>query len=147
MSVFADSSALVKLYVPELGHEVVRALTSPLVISTLARAEVPAALWGKSRTGELSTSDASVLVSAFEFDYHGDNRANSTFAIIAVGESILVEAARYSARHSLRAYDAVQLASVIAARDADPMVDTFAVFDVKLRAAAIAEGFFVLETD
>ncbi len=56
VSVFADSSALVKLYVAEFGHEAVRAGAGPgpLVIATIARAEVPAALWGKSRTGELS---------------------------------------------------------------------------------------------
>ena len=40
---FADSSALVKLYADELGADMVRAL-SPLIISQLARVEVPAAL-------------------------------------------------------------------------------------------------------
>ena len=147
MSVFGDSSALVKLYVPELGHEAVRAGVGPFVISALARVEVPAALWGKSRTGELSASDAALLVSAFEFDYHGDDQADSIFAVVAVDELIAVAAARHAARHGLRAYDAVQLACAIAARGADHSVDTFAVFDLKLRDAAVAEGFFLLDAE
>lgn len=147
MSVFADSSALVKLYVPEFGHEAVRAGVGPFVISTLARVEVPAALWGKSRTGEVSASDTALLVSAFEFDYHGDDQADSIFAIVAVDESIVVAAARQAARHGLRAYDAVQLACAIAVRGADPSVEIFAVFDLKLRDAALAEGFDLLDTD
>lgn len=145
MSVFADSSALVKLYVPEFGHEAVRASASPFVVATLARVEVPAALWGKSRSGELSASDAAVLVSAFEFDYHGDHQAESVFAVIAIDEPIVVAAAGQAARHGLRAYDAVQLACAIAARSADASVDTFAVFDRKLRDAASAEGFSLLD--
>ena len=117
------------------------------MIATLARVEVPAALWGKSRTGELSASDAALLASAFEFDYHGDDQAGSIFAIVAVDESIVVSAARQAARHALRAYDAVQLACAIAARGADPSVDTFAVFDLQLRDAAVVEGFSLLDTD
>ena len=147
MSVFADSSALVKLYVPELGNEGVRASARPLVIATLARVEVPAALWGKSRAGELCASDAAVLVRAFEFDYHGDDQADSVFAIVPVDESIVVASASHAARHGLRAYDAVQLACAIAARSADPSVDTFAVFDLKLTNAAVAEGFTTLDVD
>ena len=147
MSVFADSSALVKLYVPEFGHEAVRASAGPLVIAMLARVEVPAALWGKSRSGELRASDAALLVSAFEFDYHGDGQADPIFAVVVVDESIVVAAARHGARHGLRAYDAVQLACAIAARGADPSVDTFAVFDLKLRDAAVTEGFSLLDAD
>lgn len=58
-AVFADSSALVKLYADELGVDVVRAVPS-LIISQLARVEVPAALWRKHRLGELSAADTSV---------------------------------------------------------------------------------------
>jgi hypothetical protein len=39
-----------------------------------------------------------------------------------------VDAARYAARHRLRAFDAVQLACAVAARDADPSVESVAVF-------------------
>lgn len=145
MTVFADSSALVKLYVPEDGHVSVRSITDPIVIAQLARVEVPAAFWGKVRTGEMAVDDADVLVSAFEFDYHGDEKADPRFAIVSFDESTLIDAARHAARHRLRAYDALQLASAVAARRADPSVRTIAVFDKHLRNAAIAEGFAVLD--
>ncbi len=145
MSVFADSSAIVKLYVPEAGHEAVRAIVAPIVVSVLARVEVPAALWGKQRAGELTAEDAAVLVAAFEFDYHGTGTRDGTgagaFAVIAMSELIAVDAARQAARHGLRAYDSVQLASAIAARVADPGIADVAVFDVNLRRAMLAEGF------
>ena len=146
MTVFADSSALVKLYVAEQGHETVRAIPFPLVIATLARVEVPAALWGKVRAGELTPVDAALLVRAFEFDYHGDDHAGSVFVIVTADESVLISGARLAALHGLRAYDAVQLACALAARESDPSVDSFAAFDKRLCNAALAEGFVDLET-
>jgi uncharacterized protein len=144
LSVFADSSALVKLYVAEAEHQIVRAAPVPLVVSLLARVEVSAALWGKNRTRELSAEDAAMLTAAFEFDFHGDVQQESVFVVVPVTEAILVDAARHAARHGLRAYDAVQLASAIAARAADPTINTVAVFDTNLRNAMLAEGFSVL---
>jgi hypothetical protein len=44
----------------------------------------------------------------------------------------------------LRGADAVQLASALLARQADPAVSMMAVFDERLRAAASAEGFTLL---
>ena len=56
---FADSSALVKLYATfEQGREEVRALPGKLRVSALALADVPAALWRKSRTGEPAAAQA-----------------------------------------------------------------------------------------
>ena len=60
MTAFADSSALVKLYVSEIGLLLVRS-AGPLVISGLARVEVPAALWRKAQSGEVSINDAARL--------------------------------------------------------------------------------------
>ena len=141
MSVFADSSAIVKLYVPEADHELVRGVASPMVVSVLARVEVPAAFWGKHRAGTLSPQDASTLVAAFEFDYHGDVGQTGSFVVITMYELIVIDAARQAARHGLRAYDSVQLATAIAARAADPTIDSVAVFDIDLRRAMLAEGF------
>lgn len=62
-----DSSALVKLYADEHGHRAIRALDM-LVVSAIARVEVPSALWRKTRTGELEDTAAGILVSAFEID-------------------------------------------------------------------------------
>jgi hypothetical protein len=118
--------------------------SSNLVVSGLARVETPAALWRKHRLGELSADDASVLVEEFEWDWHGEPGAEQRFAVVAVTDEILEEAARSVARHPLRAFDAVQLASALAARAADPEMTTFACFDEALADAALAEGFRLL---
>lgn len=143
MSVFADSSALVKLYWPEPGHEQIRALPF-LVISQIARVEVPAALWRKHRMGELSALAAGVLRSAFEADYYGLPDARPRFAAIAATADLLDAAARLCAVHGLRAYDSVQLASALAARTFAGDCDVVAAFDSQLRRAASAEGFALL---
>lgn len=49
VTVFADSSALVKRYADEPGSDALRALLL-LVVSAPAKVEVPAALWRKART-------------------------------------------------------------------------------------------------
>ena len=67
MSVFADSSAVVKRYSGEPGSEQVRALPA-LVVSAPARVEVPAAIWRKVRTGQLPPQYAAVLTTAFRLD-------------------------------------------------------------------------------
>jgi predicted nucleic acid-binding protein len=146
MSVFADSSALVKLYSDEPGHQDVRSIPV-LVVSQIARVEVPAAIWRKSRTGDLMPEDARVLVADFESDYLGAPDAAPRFAAISLTATVIASAARQCARHGLRAYDAVQLASATAARAAVPECDTVAAFDAQLRRAAAAEGFALVPAD
>jgi uncharacterized protein len=105
---------------------------------------VPAALWRKHRLGELSLEDASVLVESFEWELFGGAEQPPAFAVVAATAEILDLAARTVARHPLRAYDAVQLASALAARSADPSLSGFACFDESLTAAARAEAFSVI---
>jgi predicted nucleic acid-binding protein len=140
LSVFADSSALVKLYADEADHKPIRDLDT-LVVSCLARVEVPAALWRKHRIGELAAADARLLVTAFEIDYFGADGEPPRFAAVGLPGEVLDDSARLVAVHGLRAYDAVQLSSARAVRAADPSCDTIACFDRGLRDAAAAEGF------
>lgn len=140
MSAFADSSALVKLYADEPGHDDVRGLTS-LAVAQVARVEVPAALWRKQRMGELSASDARLLTADFEADYFGTEAEPPRFAAAMASAAILDEAARLCAVHGLRAYDAIQLATALAVRRADQDCTVFAAFERSLRTAAAAEGF------
>jgi uncharacterized protein len=130
----------VKLYADEPGHRAIRALQL-LVISAVARVEVPAALWRKARTRELDDSSAGILGDAFELDFHGDDDYQPRFAVVSLTEPVLIAAAREAARHALRAYDAVQLASALAVREADPRCSHFACFDAELRHAASRESF------
>lgn len=140
MTVFADASALVKLYADEEGCEDVRR-HDVLVVSVLSRVEVPAALWRKVRTGQLPAEDAAELTAAFEVDYLGLPDEPPRFAGVAATPEVLEDAARLVAVHGLRAYDAVQLASALAARSADPSCSTLLAFDRQLLAAAAAERF------
>ena len=61
MTVFADTSAVVKRYAEESGSEQVRG-QGTVVVSALARVEVVAALWRKHRMGELTVEDDEDLV-------------------------------------------------------------------------------------
>ena len=142
-AVFADSSALVKLYADESDTDAVRSLPL-LVVSQLTRVGVPAALWRKHRIGELSAADAGVLVAAFEADYFGTEDEPARFFVITPTSHILDQASRLLGAHGLRAYDAVQLASACAVNAAVPEGASFAAFDKTLRGAAAAEGLELL---
>lgn len=146
MTVFADSSALVKLYADEPGHERVREVPH-LVVAQLARVEVPSAIWRKQRLGELHPGAARILTAAFEADWHGTDEEPPRFSPVATTVAVLEEAAQLCAVHGLRAYDAVQLASAVGARTALPECSTIAAFDRQLRSAAAAEGFDLLPTN
>lgn len=137
-AVFADSSALVKLYADEVHADTVRSL-SLMAVSQLARVEVPAVLWRKHRLGELSAEDTGVLVAAFEADYFGAEEPARFFAI-AITVDILDQASRFAGAHGLRAHDAVQLASACAVDAVVPERAAFVAFDKTLRAAAAVEG-------
>jgi predicted nucleic acid-binding protein len=142
VTVFADSSALVKLYADETGSEQMRALGA-LFAAQLARVEVVSAFWAKERAGALPPEDAQLLTSAFEADWSGTVSEPGRFAVVAITAELLDEAARLCARHGLRAYDAIQLASAVAARNVNSECD-LAVYDQELRRAAAAEGFSLL---
>lgn len=112
-----------------------------LVAARLARVEVSAALWRKHRTGELSAEHAATLVRAFELDWLGPPPSGRRFAVVALTDGVLNEAAGLCATDGLRGYDAIQLASATAARAAEPACRSLACFDGDLREAAARRGF------
>jgi predicted nucleic acid-binding protein len=133
----------VKRYADETGHAVVRG-RADLVVSRLARVEVPAALWRKRRLGELSAEDTALLCDEFEWEWAVGAQGSGTFHIVDLTDDVLETAVRSLPRHALRAYDAVQLASAMLARAADAALIEFACFDVELREAARGERFALL---
>jgi predicted nucleic acid-binding protein len=137
---FADSSALVKLYVDERGSTAIRRCerSGPFVVSALARVEVPAALWRKVRMRELDAADARLLTTAFEVDWYGTAAAEPRFPVVAASTALMQDAAQLCEVHDLRAHDAVQLASALALAGDEPV--EIACFDTRLLAAAQAEG-------
>lgn len=138
MTVFADSSALAKLYLEEAGSDEVRAITGRLAISALALVEVASAIWRKSREGTIEPYEASLL--------HGelDSDGVASYAVVAPTPRVLAEAADLVARHPLRAMDAIQLSSALAVQRAQPEPVTFATFDRALARVALAERLEVL---
>jgi predicted nucleic acid-binding protein len=108
--VYFDTSALVKRYITELGSDWVSALledqSSTVFTSHLTVIEGVCTFARRQREGMLSSEDFHELVTVFDYDfaYH--------YNILDV-EPVVIETARQLAtRHPLRAYDAVQLATV-----------------------------------
>jgi uncharacterized protein len=137
----------VKLYADEAGYEPIRRLRGPLVISAIARVEVAAAIWRKHRAGEIDLDDSLTLIRAFAVDYAGAPHRPPRFLAVAVADGVVERAADLAGTHGLRAYDAVQLASALAARAVDGRCATFAAFDRDLVSAAVSEGFKTLSPE
>lgn len=129
-----------KLYADEADCEAIRAL-DVLVVSRIARVEVPAAIRKKQRMGELDDEQARALIAEFEADYFGTLNAPPRFVVVDVTSAMLDRAAALVATHPLKAYDAIQLASACIVREVAPAYNSFACSDTTLRAAAAAEGF------
>jgi predicted nucleic acid-binding protein len=142
LTCFLDSSALVKLYADEPESNDVRDLAHVLVASELARVEVPAALWRKSRQGELSATQVRSLTDRFAADL-SPSHADRELVLTRVDAAVLGDAAALVARHPLRAFDAVQLAAARSALRVFGRCD-FGCFDRRLNSAAMAEGLTVL---
>jgi predicted nucleic acid-binding protein len=136
VTVFLDTSALVKRYADEPGSDLVREITEVIVIASIARVELAAALWRKHRMGELAAEDVRLLGTQFDHDHIGPDAA---LVVAAVDRDTFGRAATLVSRHPLRAYDAVQLATALAVDDAVGGC-RFGCFDATLADAASAEG-------
>ncbi len=136
---YFDSSAIVKLYANELHHAAVRDLAVVPICTSLARVEVTAAFFGKARSGEISVDVAEVLSEVFRADWD-DGR----FLHITPDEVIETEAARLASVYVVRGFDAVHLATALAARRAVPELALFVCFDKRLSHAAVGEQFELL---
>ena len=135
MTLYLDTSALVKLYVTEDGsHEVKSwvAAAGAIFTASITYAETRAALAQSWRAGVLSQSDLRRAVMEFDAAWMG-------YAVVEVSEALVLRAGGLAEEHALRGYEAVQLA---AALDAHPVASEylFASFDPQLDAAAAREG-------
>ena len=145
-SFFLDSSAVVKRYAVETGSTWVSSLTEPTAgnvcwIASVARVEILAAFYLKVRTGEVTLAQAQQAEQEFRSDL------GSHFRSIAPAPAILDQAMSLVAKHPLRAYDAVQLASALHLQSqcvalAMP-APAFVSADQNLNRSAVAEGLSV----
>lgn len=136
--VFADTSALIKLYLNEPDSAAVIELANAGVVCVcrIAWAEAMAAFARRARE---HPSDTDLLENAKRtFARHWPR-----LAIVDVTQSVVERAGDYADAFALRGYDAVQLAA--AQELAVPLMDapTFACFDARLNKAARTLGMQV----
>jgi len=140
---YLDSSALVKLYIREIGSERMLELAArkaghQLVLLSLSQVEVRSALRELQRAGKISGRLADELLGSFQ------RHLESKFIRQVVTEAILDLACQLLDRHSLTSFDAVQLAGYFAVRTAAGNdVPVLACADRDLLTAAEAEGIRV----
>jgi predicted nucleic acid-binding protein len=134
--VFADSSAIVTVYASD-EPDVIPTHAS-VVVSDLARVEVTSALWRKADLRGVAEPDVARMVREFEADW------SLRYTTLRLSEQLLKRAADLTATHKLRSLDAIQLASALVARDAEPECRTMVALDERLRRASATERFDIL---
>jgi predicted nucleic acid-binding protein len=140
---FVDSSALVKRYRYEAGSDRVSDLldrADALVMARLTQVEVSAAIFRRGRAGGMSVQDLDNAMVAFDRD------VRHSFSVVEFNPRVVERSIDLVRAHSLRAADAIQLASVLLARaQLAPTELTVLGSDLELNAAAIAEGLSVID--
>ena len=133
MTLYLDTSSLVKLYVSEPGSADVRDLVDHATIvatSTIAYPEARAALARRRRERVLRPAAFAAAKRQFENDW-------PKYLAMDVTEAVCRAAGELAERHRLRGYDSVHLASFLeVARRAGPAETEFSSFDDRLSRAA-----------
>jgi predicted nucleic acid-binding protein len=134
MILYLDTSALVKLYVEEVGSSAVAAevdRAEAVVTARVTYAEARAAFARHRREGGLTPTALRRVVRDLDGEW-------GTYNVVEVGEPLVRRAGALAERHALRGYDAIQLAAAleIKATGADLQ---FASFDDRLSRAAQRE--------
>jgi predicted nucleic acid-binding protein len=109
---FLDSSALLKRYLSEIGTAWVQSLTAKasgniLLISRITSVEIFSAIARRQREGSLTSEQTQTLRTIFQQHF------TDQYEIVELAPTLTTLAGELCARQSLRAYDAVQLASAL----------------------------------
>ena len=133
MTLYLDTSSLVKLYVTESGSEVVRQLVGDanvVATSVVAYAETRAALARLRREGVLTTSKLTSTKREFDEQW-------PTYLSLEVTDSLCRAAGDLAEKHGLRGFDSIHLASYAEVSRRAGTDDTrFSSFDDRLNQAA-----------
>ncbi len=143
VSLYLDTSALVKLYIEETGTASVLAAVeaaegAQVIIADISRVESRSAVRRRERASDVSGTEANQILKQIERD------VSSFFLVQPTSSAVLEEALRLIDRHPLRAYDALQLAGCLVIRDSLPGPVTFVCADAQLCQAAEQEGLTTL---
>ena len=143
---YADTSALLKRYVQEVGSPWLIALIAPeqhplVVTSKLTAVETTSAFARRRREGTITDIIYGEVNQAFLDD------CRTHYQLVDVDDSIIALARELLDRHPLRAYDAMHLATALIVNqfcvDTYQRSLTFLSADDRLNAAASAEGLAV----
>lgn len=141
MTVYLDTSSLVKLYVAEPGSDVVRKLVDAATVvatSSIAYTETRAALARRRRERVLRPAAFASAKKTFESEW-------SKYFTIEVTSALCRQAGEFAERYRLRAYDSVHLAAFAElAREAGVRETRFSSFDTALNRAARSLGRMLL---
>lgn len=133
---FLDASALVKRYVAEPGRRELLAAVRKrkAAASRLSEVEIASALARRCREGAFTDAERDRTVARLAADFR-------SLIIVELSEAVTLRAIGLTARRSLRAGDALQLAAALELRERLGEPIEFLAYDEKLREAARAEGF------
>lgn len=133
MTLYLDTSSLVKLYVEEVGSDDVRNLVAHATIvatSIVAYPETRAALARLRRSGDLTPAKFAAAKRTFEAQW-------PAFLALDATAPLGREAGEFAERYALRGFDALHLASYAEiARRAGPSETRFSSFDDPLNKAS-----------
>ena len=133
MTLYLDTSSLVKLYIEEVGSDDVRSLVARAAViatSVVAYAETRAALARLRRSGDLSPAKFAAAKRDVEAQW-------PSFLALEVSAAVSREAGEFAERYALRGFDALHLASFAEiARRAGAADTRFSSFDHPLNKAA-----------
>jgi len=115
-ALFLDTSALAKLYIQEEGTDRMLEMTHPdtenqLIIISLARVELHAAVRRRMHSGDVSEKDTQGILEQFE------RHLENIFEVLPLNDRVLQAAVALLRRHRLRVYDAIQLAGAVVAKE------------------------------
>ena len=136
MIIYLDTSAIVKRYFQEPYSEEILSKwqsATQIITSFVAYAETMASILIKKREEELSTRLVRTILQQFQNDWE-------SFTRVEVNNELNGYVDRVVARHPLRGFDAIHLASAIIVQERLPENLLFICFDNRLNAAAQREG-------
>jgi predicted nucleic acid-binding protein len=142
---YLETSALVKLYVYELGTERLLSLAAReaghrFAILSLAQVELRSAIRRRQRAGEIPDHEADEVIDSFR------QHSEATFLIQPVSDSLLDVGLALVDAYALRAYDAMQLAGFLLLRSTSGTEEPiFVCADKALLSAAHNEDCSVLD--
>lgn len=109
---FFDSSAVVKRYIPEAGTHWVRSLLASqshtILVGHITPVEVMSAVFRKVREKELTPAAADALQKLFL-----RHLKHKDFVLLHYDNAVMQTAINLLGRYTLRAYDAIQLATAV----------------------------------